>query len=909
MLRITAQKSSAQVKTYYERSDYYEDGPNALKGHWFGKGAERLGLDGMVDKAQFERIVENRHPWEDESLTPRTRADRRVGWDFTFSASKSVSILWALTKDNRILDIVRESVNETLAEIEQDVLTRVHVGKTMHTEKTGNIIAATWLHTTSRPVAGIAMPGLHVHAWLANATYFGDRFKAMDISAVKKDGPYYEARFHSRLAQKLKQRFGLSVERQGKKWFEIRGMPREIVERYSERLKQIEQVAREKGIVDAKQKSELGARTREAKTEGVSPESLHKLWRSKLSKDEFAEVASIVKLAAKKQPLQTTSQEAVDFAIEHRFEGQSSVRERQLITDSIWRGIGDNSVQDIDLELSKRELIRDGENESAWVTTPEVLEEERRMLRFARHGRGSSIALAETRMIKRDWLSDEQQSAVRQIWKSRDRVIILSGKAGVGKTKIAEEAVEGIQEHGHRVVMVAPTTKAVDVLNSEGFEANTLAKLLKNKEFQSEAQGQVIWVDEAGLVSTRDMAELFGIANELKARVVLAGDKFQHPPIGRGKPLEQLEQEAGLKPISIQTIRRQEDAGYRRAVEKLSRGDVQGGFAALEKLGMVRELSDEVRDKRIAMSYVNSVESGTSTLVIAPSLAEKQTVTAAIRDELRTRGRLGSEVEITTLKPTTWSQAERQDALLYSPGDVVEFHARGQGGFLPGDRAEVQQVDAKRVMVKRNNNTNVELPLQSSGAFSVFSPAKTSFAAGDTIKITRNRRAKPGQQRLSNGSKHVIKSIDSHGGIVLENGLRIDSNWGHLEHGVVSTSFSSQGDTKDKVIVAQSSRSFAASSPEQIYVSASRGRTRQGLEIYTDDVAGLRRAIGNDRSVMSATELALRAEHRLPHSRIKGQIARIRHFARRATEYLSEHVQRFTQTIPIPPMQEVSASR
>lgn len=129
MLRIVAQRSSAQVKSYYEHSDYYEEGPNALKGHWFGKGAEQLGLTGEVNKVQFDRIAENLHPFEDRSLTPRTRADRRVGWDFTFSVSKSVSILWALSEDHKVLDLVMESVNETLQEIEQDVLTRVHVGK------------------------------------------------------------------------------------------------------------------------------------------------------------------------------------------------------------------------------------------------------------------------------------------------------------------------------------------------------------------------------------------------------------------------------------------------------------------------------------------------------------------------------------------------------------------------------------------------------------------------------------------------------------------------------------------------------------------------------------------------------------------------------------------------------------
>ncbi len=909
MLRITAQKSSKQVKTYYERSDYYEDGPNSLKGHWFGKAAERLGLTGIVDKSQFERIVENQHPFEDTSLTPRTRADRRVGWDFTFSASKSVSILWALTKDDRILDIVRESVNETLAEIEQDVLTRVHVGKTMHTEKTGNIIAATWLHTTSRPVNGIAMPGLHVHAWLANATYFGDRFKAMDISGVKKDAPFYEARFHSRLAQKLKQRFGLSVERQGKKWFEIRGMPREIVERYSERLKQIEQVAREKGIVDDKQKSELGAKTREAKSEAISTQALHKLWKEKLSSEEFAQVASIVKLAAIEQSRETSPQAAVEHAIDHRFSGQSTVRERDLITDAVWRGIGDCSIKEIEHELSMRELIRDGKAELAWITTPAVLEEERRMMHFVRTGLGEASPLGDEQTLKREWLSEEQQSAVKRIWNSKDTVMYLAGKAGTGKSTLAREAVEGIEHQGHHVVLVAPTTKAVDVLADDGLEAHTLAKLLGNKELQADAQGQVIWVDEAGLVSSIEMSKLLSLAKQLKSRVVLAGDVNQHSPIERGKPLELLEKEAGLKPIRIDTIRRQQDKDYRLAVEKLSKGNVADGFSALEKIGAVKILPDEVRDKTLASRYVDAIETGTSALVIAPSKAEKQIVTQAIRDELRARGRLGAEdVTLTTLKPYGWTQAERQDAKLYSPGDVVEFHARGQGGFTPGERVEVQRIEENRVMVNRNNH-EVELPLQSAGGFAVFRPESKPFAVGDTIRITKNRRAKPGQQRLSNGTKHNITSISPEGDIVLHNGIKVAANWGHLEHGFVNTSFSSQGDTTDKVFIAQSSLSFPASSPEQIYVSASRGRARDGIEIYTDDIAGLRHAIGKDRSVMSATELASKVDSRLRHSRVKGQIARLRLLARRASETIKDQVRRMTQVVPSPSSLELSHGR
>ncbi len=900
MLRITAQKSSAQVRSYYEHSDYYAEGPSALKGYWFGKGAEQLGLVGEVDKQLFDRLAENRHPFEDISLTPRTREDRRVGWDMCFSASKSVSIYWMLTQDHRVLDFMRESVNETLAEMEKDMMTRVHVGSQMHTEKTGNLIAATWLHTTARPIDGIAMPGLHIHAWVANATYFKDRFKAMDISVAKKDAPYYEARFHSRLATKLHEQLGLPIERQGKKWFEIAGFSRPIVELYSERMKQIEEVAREKGIVNVEQKAALGAKTRESKSKLVPPEEQLRIWRKMLTDQQFQEIFVAMPAAADSPAKPVDAQTAIDHAIQHRFERQSTVRERELATDAIWQGVGSTTVAAIDQAFTTRDLIRDGKDEHAWVTTPEVLKEEQQLLQFARSGRGASESLACDQQITREWLSDEQKAAAKQLWQSTDRVMILSGKAGTGKSTISQEVVAGIEAHGHRVVMVAPTTKAVDVLNAEGLQSHTLASLLTNEDLQAEARDQVIWVDEAGLISSIEMAKLFKVAGSVNARIVLAGDSHQHNSISRGKSLELLEVEAGIKPITITQIRRQQDEHYRKAVEKLSRGNVQEGFEALQKLGAVKELPNETRDKTIATSYANSTEAGYSTLVIAPSRAEKEIVTQAIRAELRARGRIdGEETKLVILKPYHWTQAERQDAKLYSHGDIVEFHARGQGGFRPGERVEVIGVSDSNVIAKHHGK-DVALPLQSAGAFSVYKPVEKFFSKGDIVKITQNRRAKPGQQRLTNGHRYVIKNVARNGELTLGNGIKIEANWGHIEHGVVTTSYSSQGDTKDKVIIAQSSRSFAASSPQQLYVSASRGRIKDGLEIYTDDLAGLRRAISQDRSVRSATELAERVAPLVQNEAVKSRIARLRHVASRTTDFVYDQFRKLREMLPSP---------
>src|SRR5581483_945731 len=137
MIRITQQDSAKDAKRYYATADYYSEGQE-LVGQWGGRGAARLGLEGTVDQLSFERLCDNLDPRTGEPLTVRTRADRRVGYDFTFSVPKSVSLLYAMSGDQGIMDAFRGAVDETMREIEAEMKTRVRMGGRDDDRVTGN---------------------------------------------------------------------------------------------------------------------------------------------------------------------------------------------------------------------------------------------------------------------------------------------------------------------------------------------------------------------------------------------------------------------------------------------------------------------------------------------------------------------------------------------------------------------------------------------------------------------------------------------------------------------------------------------------------------------------------------------------------------------------------------------------
>jgi conjugative relaxase-like TrwC/TraI family protein len=869
MLRITQQNSPAGAKAYYSRADYLSEGQE-LVGLWRGQGARLLGLEGVVQQESFERLCDNLHPTEPRQLTVRTRSERTVGYDFTFSVPKSVSLLYALTNDQQFVAAFRSAVDETMRDIESEMKTRVRRGGRDEERTTGNMVWAEFVHTTSRPVDGVPDPQLHAHCFAFNSVWDKEerRWKAGQFRELKRDAPFFQAAFRVRLANKL-QDLGFAVERK-RDDFEFAGFSTGLLKRFSRRTEEIERVAAEKGITDPKRKAELGKETREKKAKNLTWSELQATWDERLSQDERKTLIGVYRSGVRPEQSANGAVAAVDYAIEHCFEREAVVPERKLLTEALKRGLIDVTVEDVRRELDRRPLIRGDVDGRRMVTTREMKSAEAAVIAFARDGRGRYRPLGDPeRRCSREWLNEGQKAAVRHVLGSRDSVAIVRGVFGTGKTTLEQEIGEGLAAAGLQVVALAPTAAASDVLRDEAkFEkADTVARFLVDKRMQESVRWGVVLVDEAGMLSTRDMRRLFEVAESVKCRVVLVGDRKQTRAVGAGQPLQLLEERAGLPVAKVTEILRQ-GGEYKRAAKALSEGRIGDALAILDDLKWVKEVPGEQRYDMLAESYLAAIQERKrngeckSALAVSATWAEAAKITAAVRAALEAAGKLGEERELETWVPAHLTAAQKADGGNFiEVGDLLAFHQNA-----PRYRNGV------RVVLGEGQEPP---PAACAARFEVYRPSRLKIAVGDRVRVTRNGVTADGRHKLRNGAILTVDGFTSKGELVVDHGWVIPKEWGHISLGYAVSAESSQGRTVDKVFVSLSTESFPAVNQRRFSVPTTRGKEQ--VLVFTDDREGLLKAAQRPDEPLSATEFAESQQRKRPlRQRLKKHLSFLR---------------------------------
>jgi conjugative relaxase-like TrwC/TraI family protein len=534
------------------------------------------------------------------------------------------------------------------------------------------------------------------------------------------------------------------------------------------------------------------------------------------------------------------------YSQEHIFERLSVAREHEVLTEALRHGRGNVELSDLQgslsLERAKGALISSGDE----IATHASLQRERDMIavvnrgvdRYDHLGKGRDFDLS-------GHLRPEQRRAVEAVLSSRDLAVNIRGAAGTGKTATLREIDRGLRDAGHEVLAVAPTRSAVDELEKVGFQdAMTVSRLLEAQEPPGALRGRVLIVDEAGMVSGRQMQSLLHLAEDQGARIVFSGDTRQIPSVEASDALRILERESGLKSVSLTEVQRQTNSLYREAV-KTMRHSPEEGFAQLERLGAIREVSVFDRGQMVTELHREFRAEGRDTLVVAGTHAEISQLTDAIRQDRKEHGELGVGHFFDRYVSLQWTRAQKEELSNYQEGQILQFH-RDTKLAKRHESLEVVSVGPESLVARKETGEKVNISPKQARAFSVYEHQPIEIATGDSLMLTANRRGV--EFKATNGELVKVKSLNG-GAIHLEDGRTLPANYHEYTHGYAVTAHRSQGKTVDTVII-----SADAMKKELFYVAASRGRNE--IAVVTSDREQLRESVGVSTMRQSAIELA-----------------------------------------------------
>lgn len=692
MLSISARSATpSDIRAYLEgerdganrgAEDYYtESGRTA--GRWIGSGAAELGLAGEVIEQAFDRLAGGFHPETGAALVQRAGDSHRPGWDLTFSAPKSVSIVWGIAEREQRDAIERahtQAVERTLKFAEHQQLFITRRGHGGIERESARPIVATYLHGTSRE----ADPQLHTHAFVLNVAARGDgSHGTLETKLLYEWKMALGAAYRAELAHELR---ALGYETaEDKSSFRINQVPRNLERHFSKRRAQIEAVMNERGTTSAKAAEVAALNTRKAK-ESATVTTLRVTWRSESL--AFGVTAQRVG-DLRGHPAKELKPIAVPTVIERLGQQHSTFSSADLA-----RAVAERTQHAGGGLVRTAEMMTRIANDAEIVplaanryTTREMLQIEggaiMRAKRLADDATYRVDANATAAALKARSLSEEQRTALEHLT-AAPRLRVLEGLAGTGKSYLLGAARESWEASGYEVRGAALAGKAANGLQEgSGIRAQTLHSLLNSIDRGRDrlTDRTVLVIDEAGMIGSRQFARLLEATHEAQAKIVLVGDANQLQPIEAGQLFERIAQEVGSARLT--DIRRQRGAADREMVQALARGDTRAALESLQARGRVHAAPDRERAMRELVqdwSAARDAHNPRQDLMLGATRADTRELNRLAREALLEQGELQRERVIEAA----------QGPLVLAEGDRIVITRNTKVlGMMNGDLATV----------------------------------------------------------------------------------------------------------------------------------------------------------------------------------------------------------------------------
>ena len=778
-----------------EQGDYYltPDGElTEAPGRWLSdpETLARLGIDpdAPVAGADFIALMEGRHPGSGGWLRPAgADGSRGGGIDVTFSAPKSVSVVWALGDpwQREQIEAAHAKAVERSMEYLKDrvpVVRRRYSGQVVE-EQAKDVIATAYRHTTARGVSGAQAPDpqLHTHVVISGAVREDDRIVAVASRPVFRGLREVGAFYRSALAQELAGE-GYPIEQgTGKdgKYFEIAGVPVGLRDAFSNRHREIAKAAerfraRHGRAPERGEIRDIALENRRAKDLSTRGD-LQRVWARTGDRHGFGADEAVHLVGA---PLPASPERSIEERIEARLVEREAVFDagllRAVAMEQTAGELGPEDALGVTRAMvgERRILTLEGGRMTTLAVRAQEEAIERRAAVLARdQGRDAgevARTLAGDQVAERIGapLSREQAEALRTLT-GAERLSILVGPAGTGKGVVIDAAARTEQTMGLDVIGVAVSGSTAERLGADSpalaghtMTLDALVARATNGRLEVGPDTTVI-LDEAGMVDHKRMDALTELIERSGAKLIAVGDGKQLPSIGPGGMFDRLAHRAPTAELA--DIHRTSDPEERRAWAALRAGEPERAMAHYKS--------------RQQLFFTNTRE---------------QAGEAAVQ----------RWAELTESRPI------RDVALIADASNVEIDRLNARAQHLRAERGELGPHE-------------VALPHQHYG-----------LREGDLVVFTKQHRT-PGRPRIENGSRGEVTAIDPHGGL----GITLDGSnrpvsipreeLESLRLGYAQHVYRQQGATVERSVVVtggwQTSR-------ESAYVQAS--RARQATEFF-----------------------------------------------------------------------------
>ena len=640
--------------------DEYYLHPAETPGVWHGTLTGPLDLQGVVTPDAFRAVLAGHHPGTGETLVANTgRSGRVTGYDLTFSAPKSVSLLWALGDEQTgaaVVDAHDRAVVDALDFLEGEavVARRGHDG-TRRLPAVG-LVAAGFGHRTSR--AGD--PQLHTHLVVANLTRTADgRWSAPDGRLIfgwaKTVGFAYQAALRAQLTATL----GIRWAPVARGVAEIDGIGRAQRDMFSARRAQIVAELDRLGYSSPAAAQTATLATRPPKDHHPDVDQLRARWQG-----QAEQVGLDIEGLAR-----TARAPVVDDLVADRLVGpdgltaQATFFDRRAVIQAVAAGHPDGLPTSTLRVLAGQVLDRpdvlalgDPHEEMPVLgpryTTAELVDIEAHLVAGAVGRRNEHAGIASPDALhqaleERPTLSDEQAAMIGQLVTSGAGVEIVVGRAGTGKTFALDAARAAWQASGYRVVGAALAARAAAGLQADaGIPSMTIDRLLTDLDRPGPLSGltscTVVVIDEAGMVGTRKLDRLLDHAYKAGAKVVVVGDPRQLPEIDAGGALGALTNRLGA--VELVDNRRQHHEWERIALDQLRSGtvaDLVDAYRTHDRVTLARS-ADGAR-QALVDAWWHARNTGRETGMYALTRADVDDLNRRARTHLHARALLGDD--------------------------------------------------------------------------------------------------------------------------------------------------------------------------------------------------------------------------------------------------------------------------